>query len=129
MKKRIIMFLFFVFWVASISAQNSISRNANVSLFGGYLAKQQNINNNAYYYGCYADYPLVKGTKYNLGVWGVASSSTFNENLTLHKALTKDLAAGLNSGVYLEGNGITSFYGGLAVGYKYSQETGKVKKR
>lgn len=126
--KKITIFLFFVFWVASVSAQNSISRNANLSLFSGYLAKRQNINNYAYYYGAYADYPLFKGTKYNFGVWGVYSSSTFNENLTLYKALTKELAGGFNGGLYLEGSGITSFYGGLAVGYKYSREIGEVNK-
>lgn len=122
------LFLVFLFWVTSVSAQNSISRNANVSLFGGYLAKQQNINEYAYYYGAYADYPFFKGEKFNLGVYGVYSQSTFNQNLTLNISTTQEIAGGLNSGVYSEGNGSNSFYVGLALGYKYAKEIGRVNK-
>ena len=125
---RKIIFLFFVFWATGLSAQNSISRNANFSLFAGHIAKQQNLNNYGDYVGAYVDHPIFTGPVKNLGVWGAYSVSTFNENLTLYKALTKDLVGGLNGGLYLSGNGITSFYGGLAVGYKYSQEIGKVNK-
>ena len=127
------LFLVFLFWATSVSAQNSISRNANVSLFGGYLARQQNINEYAYYYGAYADCPIVKWTnfnetEFNIGFYGVYSQSTFNQNLTLNISTTQEIAGGLNSGVYSEGNGSSSFYGGLALGYKYAKEIGRVNK-
>lgn len=120
--------MFFLFWATALSAQNSISRYANFSVFGGYGAQQENIGNNFHFVGAYADYPFFRGPIFNFGIFGVYSTSTFKNNLSLYSAITNEAAGGLNTGVYLEGNGITSFYGGIGVGYKFSQETGRINK-
>jgi len=108
-----------------------ISRDANLTLFSGYDLKQQNISNNGYYDGVYADCPIFKNDRVNFGAWGVYDKSSFQDNMSLYKSITTEYAGGLNTGLYFApGLGsLYSFYGGLAVGYKYSQQTGNVVKR
>ena len=129
--RNLLIVLIIIATATSSVAQNGIARNANVSLFSGYLLKKQNTNNNAYYYGVYTDAPFVKGEKYNFGVWGLYSASEFQDNIAQYKSSTSEMAAGLNTGVYLSSgmNSINSFYGGLAVGYKRAREVGTVNKR
>lgn len=129
--RNLLIVLIVVASAASSVAQNGIARNANVSLFSGYLLKKQNTNNNAYYYGVYADCPIAKGEKYNFGVWGLYSASEFQDNIAQYQSSTSEMAAGLNTGIYLSSgmNSINSFYGGLAVGYKRAREVGTVNKR
>ncbi len=129
--RNLLIVLIIIASATSSVAQNGIARNANVSLFSGYLLKKQNTNNNAYYYGVYTDAPFVKGEKYNFGVWGLYSASEFQDNIAQYKSSTSEMAAGLNTGVYLSSgmNSINSFYGGLAVGYKRAREVGTVNKR
>ena len=128
MKKNIFICLLFALTV-SATAQNSLSRDANVSVFGGYSFKIQNTNNNGQYGGIYADCPIGKDSLWNIGVWGLYSHFSFKDNLVFYKSQTSEMAGGLNGGYYKE-NFLPryAFYGGLAVGYKYSREIGRVDK-
>lgn len=114
---------------AEAQAPASIGREANISFFSGYLLKQQNMNSNARYIGVYADFPLLKTQKFNLGIYGVYDASSFQDNMVRYKSSTSEMAGGLNTGLYFEARSIYSFYSGLAVGYKNSQEKGIVNKK
>ena len=134
MKKITILWLVVLLTIgAGVEAQTTtgLSRNANLSLFSGYLLKQQNINCNAYYYGVYADYPFVRGEKINFGVWGVYDQSNFQDNISRYKSASSEMIVGLNTGIYLDPKlgSLYSFYGGLGVGYKYGREVGTVNKK
>lgn len=132
MKKITILWLV-VLLTMSAEAQTTtgLSRDANISLFSGYLLKQQNINCNAYYYGVYADHPIIKGEKWNFGAWGVYDRSSFQDNISRYKSSSSEMMGGLNTGIYLDPKlgSLYSFYGGLGVGYKYGREVGTVNKR
>lgn len=129
--KQILILVFIVVLATDLSAQNGIARNANASLFSGYLLKKQNTNSNAYWYGVYVDAPFAKSEKYNFGIFGLYSASEFQDNIAQYKSTTSEMAAGLNAGIYLSSgmSSLNSFYGGVAVGYKRAREIGTVNKR
>lgn len=134
MKKIILLWLVVVSTMsAGAQAPVSTGRTANVSLFSGYILKQENMNCNADYYGIYADYPVFKiklqAKELNLGAWGVYDASSFRDNMSRYKNSTSEMAAGLNTGLYFSTNSIKSYYTGLAVGYKNSRETGIIDKK
>lgn len=109
-----------------------IGRNSNLTIFSGYFAKRQNTNNNGYWVGAYGDFPVYRSTaeSWNLGFWGLYVHSQWIDNLNCYKSNTNDLAIGFNGGYYGEFfSNIHSFYGGFALGYKYSREIGKVEKK
>jgi hypothetical protein len=126
--KRIVVIFLVVLVAISIRGQSSLGRNANISLFSGYAMKQQNINANGYWYGVYADCPLIKNEIFNLGIWGVYSSSNNQDNIYQYNSHNSEAGGGLNTGVYWTSSSIYSFYIGAAAGYKYSQEIGKKDK-
>ena len=131
MKNKIILWLIVLTAISSVEAQTaSIGRDANVSLFSGYLLKTQNTNNNAYYYGIYADYPIIKKKKFNLGIWGVYDASNFQDNIAPYQSSTSEMAGGLNTGLYLAPlYSLKTYYFGFAAGYKNSREIGIVDKK
>ena len=108
----------------------TMSRDANLSLFSGYFAKRQNTNNNGYWLGAYGDLPLFRSPaeKWNFGIWGVYAHSNWTDNLAQYQAKTNEFALGFNGGYYSEYFSFShAFYGGLAIGYKNSRETGQVE--
>lgn len=134
MKKIILLWLVVVSTMsAEAQAPVSIGRTANISLFSGYIQKHENINCNADYYGIYADYPIftskLSAKELNFGAWGVYDVSSFRDNMSRYKNSSSEIAGGLNTGLYFSSTSIKSYYTGLAVGYKNSQETGVIDKK
>lgn len=118
--------------LALLAQSVPISRNANLSVFTGYFAKRQNTNNNGYWVGAYGDLPLYRSSRenFNFGIWGLYAHSKWTDNLAQYSAVINDYALGFNGGYYDEFFSFAhAFYGGIAIGYKYSSEIGQVEKR
>ena len=99
---KIAIVLFALVLTVSASAQNGISRDANLSLFGGYSVLIQNTNNYGISYGIYGDVPFYKGKKWNIGPWAIYDAYNFTDNLSQYKSSTSEYGGGLNGGLYLE---------------------------
>ncbi|MFA6514267.1 MAG: hypothetical protein WCT50_03215 [Patescibacteria group bacterium] len=79
--------------------------NANLSLFTGGYAAQQNGNNNGYWYGLYAEYMPIKTVNgLNLGLCAVADRVNFKSNTTLssYNGGSDEFGAGIAMGKYSE---------------------------
>jgi hypothetical protein len=114
---------FIVVATVSTFAQNTIFRNPNIVPYGGTVINQNNTNEYTNYYGVYADVPVLKNWKFNLGVWGVYNIAKYKENLSQYNSTTNDATIGLNGGIYLRGTSKYSLYLGIAVGYQFSNGT------
>lgn len=128
MKKIIASFLlFFLLGNSWAQGPSPIGKDANIVGYAGYFAKRQNTNNNGNWLGVYADLPLFKSTMgdVNLGLWTNYSHSYWTDNLAQYESKSQDFSLGLLTGYYGENFSYThSFFGGLALGYKHSKETG-----
>lgn len=133
MKKPILFFLLVFLWgIGKGQSPSPIGKDANLVLYAGYFAKRQNTNNNGYWLGSYADIPLVKSYtgQWNMSAWANYAHSYWTDNMAQYDSKTDDLSIGLGTGYYGENFSYThSFYGGLAIGYKHSQEEGGMDSR
>lgn len=133
MRKLITLILLMTLSLATLAqSPQPMSRFANLSLFTGYFAKQQNSNENGSWLGAYGDIPLYRSPseRWNISLWGVYSKSEWTNNMAPYKSHSQDIALGLSTGYYNEFFSYKhSLYSGFAVGYKNSQENGEVQKR
>ncbi|MCF7860215.1 hypothetical protein K9M09_01175 [Patescibacteria group bacterium] len=133
--KKYVFFLVLLMLISVIPrAQNvsPISRDANLSLFAGYFAKKQNVNNNGYWIGAYGDVPLRKSVNraWNIGLYGLYVQSVWQDNLSQYSSKSDAFAIGMNTGYYNEFFSYThTLYLGFALGYKHVQEIGRVDKK
>lgn len=135
MKKIFFLFLPIILLLVNLPTRaqgvSPISKDANLSLFSGYFAKQQNANNKGYWYGAYGDMPLIKSQEndWNLGLYGLYAKSVWMDNLAPYRASTDAVSLGLNTGYYNEYFSYRhTMYLGFSLGYKYLQEVGEVDK-
>ena len=112
--------------VSTFGQTTTISRNPNIIPYGGYTFNQGNTNEYATYGGIYADYPLLKDSKFNLGVYGIYHTASYHENLTQYNSQSQEKAIGLNGGVYLRGKSQVSFYLGGSAAYRFYREKSAV---
>jgi len=127
MKKIVILVIVWILMSCALSAQITTmqSRYANLVLFSGYFAQQQNTNCNGNWFGAYADLPLYRSPMetFNFGLWGLYSQSTWKDNTTSYKSISDDFCLGLNTGYYNQNFTWThSLFTGIAIGYRHSSE-------
>jgi len=103
--KNIIYLLMLIFVLAPWPAQGQFRNDINVSLFTGGTVAQQNVNNQGYWYGVYAEWlPVKTVTGFNLGFGVVASQVEFKSNDLKNKynGASTDFGLGLVMGKYSE---------------------------
>jgi hypothetical protein len=127
MKNWKILMLLFLCLATSANAQQ-FRDQANLSLFAGGYAAQQNSNDNGTWYGLYVEYmPIKTKSEWRFGLCGVASQVQFNSNDTKsnYNGSSSDFGGGIAIGKYVEYlNFSKSAYVGANVMIKQSQDIG-----
>jgi len=87
------------------SGQNAFQEKVNVAFFTGGFVRQQNTNNNGYWYGIYTDYvPLKSPNGWAGGIFGLVSIYRFQDNdlENIYQGHGREIAGGLSFGKYSE---------------------------
>lgn len=110
----------------------SLFSNINVVGYAGSWWLYRNLKNNGSWNGIYIDTRLSEARKprgiWSLGVYGIASWSRFESNLTRYSSHTEEYGAGIVIGYYTERFSVRRpMFLGTSLGFKYSSDIGESK--
>jgi len=128
MKNKIFGLLLLAVPLLSLGQSYSFGERVNLAFFTGGFARQQNSNNNGYWYGAYADFvPIRSYTGWSGGIFGLVSIYQFQDNdlENIYNGHGRELGGGLSIGKYSEYFGLRhSAFIGCNLGLRQSQDHG-----